>query len=168
MNSAFISYQKLHLAAQSEGTQTQFPCLWYSPNPLYSPDNLCACANKATGIFNTGSLSYSNRWNKVAPLEWFPAPGCNLSPPETCATPNMPPILEQKRKKKASSFLFLSVFAWVAFLCSATDFFPILEELIWNFCPTLDLPETGGIWFRGEDRQMDRDAIWSQHFQQPH
>lgn len=33
MNSAFISHQRLHPAAQSEGTQTWFPCLCCSPNP---------------------------------------------------------------------------------------------------------------------------------------
>lgn len=59
----------------------------------------------------------------------------------------MPQILEQKGKKRPSSFLLLSVFAWAAFLCSATDFYPILKELIWDFCPSQDLSETGGIWF---------------------
>lgn len=54
----------------------------------------------------------------------------------------------REKEKEGSFFLsLLSVFAWVAFLCSATDFYPILKKLIWDFCPSLDLSETGGIWF---------------------
>lgn len=57
------------------------------------------------------------------------------------------------------------MFVWAVFLCSATDFYPVLKELIWDFYPSLDL--FWGFWFMRRG-WIDRDTEWSQHFQQPH
>ena len=96
MNWAFIRHQRLHLAAQSEGTQTWFPRLCCSLNPLFTLQLtwVCVRANKAAQIFNTSNLSRSNSWNEALP---YGASSPQAAPPhllDICVTPNRPKSCE--------------------------------------------------------------------------
>lgn len=120
MNSAFIRHQRLHPAAQSEGTQIWFPCLCCSPNPLFTLwlTHVCARVHRAAQIFNTINLSHSNSWNEAASLWCLPTSECTLQTsrlPQTGRRPmslelicSCPTAVVEARGKEGTFFLSLT------------------------------------------------------------